>query len=398
MFKVIINRIDKRMNGCRYNKGDRKMLNIIKPTQPSMPDYYDYIKEIKDIWETKTLTNNGSKVQKLKKCIEEYMCCKNADLFVNGHSALMIAIQTLNLWGEVLTSPFTFISTTNAIVQNGLTPVFCDIDDTYNLDVKKLEKYITEKTSAIITPHIFGIPCDVNEIERIAKKYHLKVIYDGAQAFGTKVAGKHIGRYGDITMFSLHAVKVYNSIEGGLLTYEESSLHEQFELYRNFGFSYQEDGNDVVVPGINAKMNEFQAAMGILGLNIVEEEIKARKALAKVYIEKLSKIEGIETFPYKDEIDYNYAYFPIRIKEDKFGLSRDELFLLLKKKGIITRKLYDTLCCDYSYYKKKDYKKDIIYAKQIAKEALDLPLYGTLFPSEVEYICDMIYAIQKETT
>lgn len=372
------------------------MIDIIKPTQPSMPDYSAYINEIKDIWDTKLLTNNGPKVQKLQKCIREYMNCNNTDLFVNGHLALVIAIKALNIKGEVLTSPFTFISTINAIVQNGLTPVFCDIDDSYNIDVKKLEAHITKNTSAIITPHIFGIPCNVQEIEKIALRHHLKVIYDGAQAFGTKVFGKHIGRFGDVTMFSLHAIKVYNSIEGGLLTYADNTLHEQFELYRNFGITYHEGGNDVAVCGINAKMNEFQAAMGILGLGIVEQEIKTRKDLAQIYVERLAKIEGIDTYSYETTIDYNYAYFPIRIKEKMFGCSRDEVFLILKQKGIITRKLYDTLCCDYSCYKGKNYVMDVGNARQIATEALDLPLYGTLHVEEVKYICDMISVIHKE--
>lgn len=372
------------------------MAETIKPTQPSMPDYDAYIDEIRDIWDTKILTNNGPKVQKLRSRIREYMNCENVDLFVNGHSALMIAIQALNLQGEVLTSPFTFVSTTNAIVQNGLTPVFGDIDDSYNIDVTKLEAHITKKTSAIITPHIFGIPCNVKEIENLALKYHLKVIYDGAQAFGTKVAGKHIGRYGDITMFSLHAIKVYNSIEGGVLTYTDDVLHEQFELYRNFGISYGESGNDVAVCGMNAKMNEFQAAMGILGLDVVEKEIETRKKLAQIYIDRLAEIEGVDTYPYEDGIEYNYAYFPVRIKEKAFGMNRDKLFILLKEKGIITRKLYDTLCCDYSCYKGLNYVADVSYARQITKEALDLPLYGTLRPEEVEYICDTISLISKE--
>lgn len=372
------------------------MIDIIKPTQPSMPDYRAYIEEIKDIWDTKLLTNNGPKVQKLQKCIQEYMNCNNTDLFVNGHLALIIAIKALNIKGEVLTSPFTFISTTNAIVQNGLTPVFCDIDDSFNIDVKKLETHITENTSAIIAPHIFGIPCNVEEIEKIAHRYHLKVIYDGAQAFGTKISGKHIGQFGDITMFSLHAIKVYNSIEGGLLTYTDSTLHKQFELYRNFGITYHESGNDVVVCGINAKMNEFQAAMGILGLGIIEQEIKARKDLAQIYVERLAEVEGIDTYSYESKIDYNYAYFPVRIKEKIFGCSRDEVFLLLKQKGIITRKLYNTLCCDYSYYKNNNYTMNVENARQIATEVLDLPLYGTLHMEEVIYICDMISMIHRE--
>lgn len=372
------------------------MKKIIKPTQPAMPSYEAYIEEIKDIWETKTLTNNGPKVQRLKKKIENYMGCANADLFVNGHSALSIAIKVLGLKGEVITSPFTFVSTIHAIEQNGLIPVFCDIDDSYNLDVSKVEKHITKNTSAIITPHIFGIPCDIEGIEKLAKKYDLKVIYDGAQAFGTCINKKHIGNYGDITMFSLHAIKVYNAIEGGVLTYQDDALHKKFELYRNFGISYGEMGNDVLVSGINAKMNEFQAAMGILGLDIIDEEITQRKKLADIYIKEFNKIEGISTYNYQQNIDYNYAYFPIRIHEKQFGMNRDKLFIELKNKGIITRKLYDILCCDYSYYKKRGYKKDIEYANKIAEETLDLPLYGTLQMEEVEYICKTILELKGE--
>ena len=184
----------------------------IKPTQPAMPSYESYIAEIKDIWETKALTNNGPKVQKFKAKLEQFLGVKNVDLFTNGHSALYLALKAFDLRGEVITSPFTFVSTTNAIVQNGLTPVFCDIDDSYNIDSNKIEELITEKTCAIVTPHIFGIPCEVQKIQEIAGKYSLKVIYDGAQAFGTKIGDKHIGYFGDATMFSFHAIKVFNSI------------------------------------------------------------------------------------------------------------------------------------------------------------------------------------------
>lgn len=365
-------------------------MQTIKPTQPALPGYNAYIEEIKDIWDTKILTNQGPKVQKLQKRLKEYMCCDNTDLFVNGHSALMIALRALNLKGEVLTSPFTFVSTTNAIVQNGLTPVFCDIDDSYNLDVTQLEQHITEKTCAIVTPHIFGIPCDIEGIQNIAEKYHLKVVYDGAQAFGTKVKGRHIGCYGDAVMFSLHAIKVYNAIEGGLLTYRDEGLHQQFEQYRNFGIAYQENGNDVPVCGINAKMNEFQAAMGLLGLDMVAQEIRKRKALAQIYIERLKKIEGIDTFAYQPDVDYNYAYFPVRIKKEKFGVNRDELFSVLRDQGILTRKLYDVLCCDYSYYRARYAAAQVPHAREISEEALDLPLYGTLRSEQVEDICAAI--------
>ena len=225
----------------------------IKATKPVMPLFEDYVNEIRSIWDTGILTNNGEKVQRFSEKLKTYLDCENIDLFVNGHSALYLAIKVMDLEGEVITSPFTFVSTTNAIVQNGLTPVFGDIDENYNLDPNSIEDLITEKTSAIITPHIFGIPCDVKSIEEIAKKYNLKVIYDAAQAFGTKINGKSIAHYGDATMFSFHAIKVFNSIEGGAVVYRTSKLKEKFELYRNFGISYGET-NDVLVSGINAKM------------------------------------------------------------------------------------------------------------------------------------------------
>ena len=315
----------------------------IKPTQPAMPSYESYIAEIKDIWETKALTNNGPKVQKFKAKLEQYLGVENVDLFTNGHSALYLALKASDLRGEVITSPFTFVSTTNAIVQNGLTPVFCDIDDSYNIDSNKIEELITEKTCAIVTPHIFGIPCEVQKIQEIAGKYNLKVIYDGAQAFGTKIGDKHIGYFGDATMFSFHAIKVFNSIEGGMIAYRDAELHRKFELYRNFGISYEGASNDVLVSGINAKMNEFQAAMGLCSLEIVDEEIKKRKELAQIYVERLNRLEGVSTYNYQDNITYNYAYFPIRIDEKLCGINRDTLHEYLKNRGIGTRKLYDKI-------------------------------------------------------
>lgn len=371
------------------------MNKVVKPTQPVMPDYEVYIKEIEDIWETKSLTNNGSKVQRLQACLKEYMNCKNVDLFVNGHSALMIAIQALKLSGEVITSPFTFVSTTNAIVQNGLTPVFGDIDDSYNLSPESITELITDRTSAIIVPHIFGIPCDVERIEKIAQEHQLKVIYDGAQALGVRINGREIGCFGDITMFSFHAIKVFNSIEGGMLTYKNESLHEQFELYRNFGISYGENSNDVEVVGMNAKMNEFQAAMGIVNLPTLDTEIKKRKRIAELYCELLYDIKGIKTFDYKKNIDYNYAYFPIKVLKE-YGKSRDELWESLKAHGIGTRKLYNKLTCDYRCYKDRGYRTKTNYADKVKQVCLDLPIYGSLTEDEVIYICEKIRAIKQK--
>ena len=366
----------------------------IKATQPTMPKIEEYVREISSIWDTRIMTNYGEKTDKFKKMLKDYTKCENLDLFVNGHSALMLAIQAMELTGEVITSPFTFVSTTNAIIQNGLIPVFGDIDDSYNLSPESSESLITEKTCAIITPHIFGIPCNVEKIEQIAKKYNLKVIYDGAQAFGTKIRGKSIGHFGDATMFSLHAIKVFNSIEGGILSYQEKELHRKLELYRNFGISYGELKNDVDVVGINGKMNEFQAAMGIVNLPGLDEEIEKRKQLAELYCECLKDVPGIQTYLFSDDIDYNYAYFPVKITEE-YGMTRDELWIKLKENGIGTRKLYDCLTCDYSCYKDRGYRRSTEYADKVKRIVLDLPMYGDLEKKMVRYLCDRIKGFQK---
>ncbi len=369
-----------------------EMNREIKPTQPVMPKMEEYMREIRSIWDTKTMTNNGEKTRKFKEMLTEYTGCDNLDLFVNGHSALMIGISALELEGEVITSPFTFVSTTNAIVQNGLIPVFGDIDDSYNLTPASVRQLITDKTCAIVTPHIFGIPCDVEEMEAIANEYGLKVIYDGAQAFGTKVGGKAVGSFGDVTMFSLHAIKVFNSIEGGILSYHDQDLHRKFELYRNFGISYGELGNDVDVVGLNGKMNEFQAAMGIVNLPGLDEEIKKRKQLAQLYCEYLKDVPGIETYSYRADVEYNYAYFPVKVTEE-YGMTRDELWLRLKEAGIGTRKLYDKLTCDYRCYKDKGYVRKTEYADKVKRMALDLPMYGELGEEDVAIICETIKRI-----
>ena len=308
------------------NKG---MAGNIRPVEPVMPSKELYMKEISSIWDEGVMTNNGEKVRKLKNMLSSYLHFNNIELFVNGHSALLLAIRSLQLNGEVITSPFTFVSTTNAIVQNGLVPVFADIDNSYNLDADKIEELITPKTCAIITPHIFGIPCDIDKIGKIARKYNLKVIYDGAQAFGTMVQGKPIGLFGDITMFSFHAIKIFNTIEGGMLMYQQDSLQRVFQLYRNFGISYHELGNDTECIGINAKMNEFQAAMGIVNLSGLENEIQKRKELTDIYCQGLKDIPGIQTYDYKDGIRYNYAYFPVKVWKE-YGITRDELWRKLK--------------------------------------------------------------------
>lgn len=371
------------------------MQKIIKATKPEMASYEAYIEEIKSVWETGSMTNNGPKVKKLAEDIKEYLGCPNVELFVNGHTSTLLALKALDLpkGGEVLTSPFTFASTTNAIVQSGLIPVFCDIDDTYNISVESIRRNINEKTCAIVTPHIFGIPCQVEEIDEIAKEYNLKVIYDGAQAFGTKVNGKSVAAYGDATMFSFHAIKIFNAIEGGALVYKNDVLKEKLELYRNFGIEYGET-NDVVVDGINAKMTEFSAAMGIINLPQLDHVIKRRKELAEHYKKVLTDIPGVYVYPYEAYIDYNYAYFPVVIDADEYGKTRDAVWELLKLRGVETRKLYDRLTCDFSYYRDKGYTKDIKHAEEMTKKCLDFPMYSELSEEDIDYIGECLKEIR----
>ena len=362
----------------------------IQATRPEMPSYEEYVAEIRDIFETRWLTNNGPKVQRLQKLLTERIG-RNVELFVNGHSTLVLAIQAMAFpkGGEVLTSPFTFASTTNAIVQCDLTPVFCDIDDTYNIDVNSLARNVTSETCAIVAPHIFGIPCHVEEINALAQRHGLKVIYDAAQAFGTKVDGVDIGCFGDATMFSFHAIKVFNSIEGGAVVCQDGSVNRYLVEGRNFGLLL-EDKEDAEFPSGNAKMDEFRAAMGIVNLAHVDAHIAARKKLAERYIEALSEIPGISTYPYAPNIAYNYAYFPIQVDKEVYGLSRDELHARLEAEGIGTRRLYAKLTCDFMAYKDKDYRCDVAHARELSEVCLDLPLYSALNENDINFISDVI--------
>ena len=252
-------------------------------TRSSMPTLEEYTEEIKDLWETHWLTNMGIKHQRFQTMLKEYMDVENIDLLTNGHMALELSIQALNLQGEVITTPFTFASTTHAIVRNGLTPVFCDINpDDYTIDVSKIEALITDKTCAIVPVHVYGNVCNIEEIEKIAKKYELKVIYDAAHTFGIKYKNKGIGGYGDVSCFSFHATKVFNTIEGGAVCFKDKDFGEKLYQLKNFGIKNEEVVNGI---GANAKMNEFCAAMGICNLKHIDEEIAKRKVVVEKYRE-----------------------------------------------------------------------------------------------------------------
>ena len=288
-------------------------MNKILVTRSSMPDFDEYIEEIKEIWDSHWLTNMGPKHKKLQADLKEYLGVENIDLFVNGHMSLELSLQALKMQGEVITTPFTFASTTHAIVRNGLEPVFCDINlDDYTIDVSKIESLITDRTCAIMPVHVYGNVCDVEGIQRIADKYGLKVIYDAAHTFGEKYKGKGIGTFGDVSCFSFHATKVFNTIEGGAACFKNPEFGLELYRLKNFGIR----GPEVVdAVGANAKMNEFSAAMGICNLRHIDEEIAKRKKVVERYRERLGNVNGIKLSPIQEDVQSNYAYFPVVFDE-----------------------------------------------------------------------------------
>lgn len=370
------------------------MQNKILVTQSSIPNLNEYVEEIKSIFDTKWLTNRGEKHKKLEEQLEKYLKVKNISLFTNGHLALCTALKALNLKGEVITTPFSFASTTHAIVQNGLKPIFCDINaDDYTIDVSKIEALITEKTCAIVPVHVYGNPCDIEGIEKIATKYNLKVIYDAAHAFGVKVNDCGIGNFGDISMFSFHATKVFNTIEGGGLTYNNDKLKDKIEKLKNFGINGPEK---VEIIGTNAKMNEFQAAMGICNLRHIDQEIEKRKKVYNRYIERLSNIDGVKLPVQSENVKFNYAYLPILFDKDVFGKTRDELKEQLEKENIYTRKYFYPLINDYDCYKEKYSSKETPVAKMVSDRVLTVPMFADLDLNDVDKICDIILDKSKK--
>lgn len=358
----------------------------IQVTQSSMPSFEEFTEEIKDLWESRWLTNMGKKHQKLEIDLTQYMETSNVTLFTNGHLALENAIASFDLKGEVITTPFTFASTTHAIVRNGLTPVFCDINpDDYTIDTDKIEDLITDQTSAIIPVHVYGNICDVYEIERIAKKHDLKVIYDAAHVFGVTVDDKGIANFGDASMFSFHATKVFNTIEGGVVTYSDTSLKEVLDAQKNFGITNPESVEYVAG---NAKMNEFQAAMGLCNLRHVDGEIKKRKKVFERYTEQLSGVKGIKLSKPQEGVKSNYAYFPVVF--DNYELSRDEVLGALKKHNIFARKYFYPLTNGFECYEGKYDSANTPIAEYISERVLTLPLYADLALEDVDRICKVI--------
>lgn len=363
-------------------------------TRPSMPPYEEFIEMIKPLWATHSLTNMGEYHKKLEKELENYLGVNYVSLMTNGHMALEMILQAMNLEGEVITTPFTFVSTTHAIVRNGLKPVFCDINkEDYTIDVNQIESLITDRTSAILPVHVYGRVCDVDTIEKIAQKHHLKVIYDAAHAFGVKYRGNGITQYGDASILSFHATKAFNTIEGGAVVYNQIEVGEILYGLKNFGIR-----NEITIDsvGANAKMDEFRAIMGICNLKHVDEEInKRRKAFLK-YRDNLDGVKGIEFLPEQKDVISNYAYFPILIDEKKYGRVRDELYNYLREKDIYTRRYFYPLTNECICYKRLFENGSTPVAKYISERVLTLPLFADLKDEEVDRICRYINDFRKD--
>ena len=357
-------------------------------TRSSMPELDEYMNEIKDMWDSHWLTNMGPKHKQLQAELCDYMGVENIDLFTNGHMAIELTLQAMNLQGEVITTPFTFASTTHAIVRNGLEPVFCDIDPvTFTMDTEKLERLITDRTCAILPVHVYGNVCNIEEIERIAHKYELKVIYDACHTFGETYKGKGIGSFGDASCFSFHATKVFNSIEGGAVCFKDKRLGDTLYELKNFGIH---DAEEVAAVGANAKMNEFCAAMGLCNLRHLETEIEKRRKVVDRYRSHLEGVEGLQLNVIQPEVKSNYAYFPVIFEEKAFGASRAEVFDALAEHGIGARKYFYPLTNTFSAFHNKYNVLETPVALRISKRVLTLPMYADLAIEDVDKICNII--------
>lgn len=367
-------------------------MNILV-TRSSMPPMEEYINEISSMWENHWLTNMGEKHVEFQKQLQEYMGVSNIELLVNGHMAIELTLQAMNLQGEVITTPFTFASTTHAIIRNGLTPVFCDIDPvTYTIDADKIEGLITDKTCAILPVHVYGNICDTEKIEKIAKKYDLKVVYDAAHTFGETYKGVGIGNFGDASCFSFHATKVFNSIEGGAVSFKDEKLGQLLYNLKNFGIRNTEE---VIGVGANAKMNEFCAAMGICNLRHLDDEIAKRKVVCERYMENLSEIKGLALNQVQNDVKPNYAYFPIVIEEKVFGSSREEVHEALAKEGIGARKYFYPLTNEFECFNGRFDVSETPVARHISKRVLTLPMYADLPMDVVDKVCSIIKACKR---
>ena len=358
-------------------------MGSINVTRSALPSLEEYINEISSLWDSRWLTNMGEKHQALERGLVEYLGVPSVTLFTNGHLALEAAIAAMGLTGEVITTPFTFVSTTHAISRNGLKPVFCDIDpESYTLDPAKIEALITPETSAIVPVHVYGTLCDVDAIQAVADKHGLKVIYDAAHAFGVTKNGVNAACFGDASMFSFHATKVFHTVEGGAVTTKDPGLRAKLDAWKNFGLA---DG-DIVMEAPNAKMSEFHAAMGLCNLRHIDAYIAARKQVTERYRNNLAGVPGLSLLREQPGVESNYAYFPVVFDGAKY--TRDEAAARLAEQDVFARKYFYPLtnhCAAYGYH-----GDETPIAKHISDRVLCLPLYPELSLEDVDRICEII--------
>ncbi|NLD47928.1 MAG: DegT/DnrJ/EryC1/StrS family aminotransferase [Clostridiaceae bacterium] len=360
-------------------------------TQPSLPPLEEFIEYLKQIWQSKILTNSGPFHRQFEKELADYLGVKYISLFANGTLALVTALKVLKITGEVITTPFSFVATTNSLWWNNIKPVFVDIEpDYFTLDTGKIEAAITPQTKAILPVHIYGNPCRIDEIQKIADKYELKIIYDAAHAFGVHFNGISLLNYGDLSTLSFHATKSYTTMEGGAIVCHEEQTKQKIDFLKNFGFAGE---TNVVLPGINSKMNEMQAALGILQLKYHRKNIEKRRNIAEIYKNDLSQIEGVDCLRVDDCIsNYNFSYFPIFVDEKQYGKSRDELYYHLRNNNIFCRRYFYPLISDFPTYRNlpSANNENLPIAKKISEKVICLPIYPDLDLLSINRILNLI--------
>ena len=359
-------------------------------TSPLLPDIKDFTPYLEEIWRNKWLTNQGPFHEKLEKELSNYLGVKYLNLFSNGTLALIVALEALRISGEVITSPYSFVATTHSLWWNNIKPVFVDIEpETLNIDPNRIEAAITPATTAIMPVHVYGNPCNVKEIERIADIYGLRVLYDAAHAFAVKQNDISVLNYGDLSILSFHATKVYSTIEGGAIVCHDEKMKRRIDFLKNFGFAGE---TTVVAPGINAKMNEVQAAFGLLSLRIVDEAIAKRKKISEIYRKGLTGIAGIGLLPENSDVQHNYGYFPILVNEKEYGMHRDELYEKMKQRNIYGRRYFYPLISDFPTYRGLPSAQpgNLSVAVKVASQVICLPIYHDLSEEKVKEIIDLI--------
>lgn len=366
---------------------ENKMLTVTSPLLPDLDEFHGMLKEI---WKSKWITNNGSFHRQLEEALAGYLKVPYVSLFTNGTLPLITALQALRITGEVITTPYSFVATTHALWWNGIKPVFVDIDpSTGNIDPDKIEAAITLRTTGIMPVHVYGKPCDTKRIQEIADKYGLKVIYDAAHAFGVEVNGESILNAGDMSTLSFHATKVYNTIEGGAMVMHDERTKKRIDYLKNFGFAGE---TEVVAPGINSKMDEVRSAYGLLNLKQVDAAIEARHQVAIKYREVLRHVEGISFMEDMVGVKHNYSYFPIFIDADKYGMTRDELYMEMKENKVLGRRYFYPLISDFSTYRglESSSQENLANAHKMANRVICLPMHHELSDEDIQRVLDVI--------